>query len=72
MSKEQLTAWYPGNIAPEYDGVYQRNGTGYAKFENGVWYCGCSTIHDAAKMRTPSLFQSVTGEAPRWRGRAKP
>lgn len=66
----KLTKWYPGNVKPVRDGVYQRDyGEGeivFCLFKSRSWYWCSDTIKGAEAEITPSLNQQVP-----WRGIAK-
>lgn len=71
MNDNELTDLYAGYITPVRDGVYYRQGFGYAQFKHGQWHLAHSTIQGASKEHRLSLNQ-VSGCAPMWLGRAKP
>jgi hypothetical protein len=62
----KVTPWYPGDIKPVREGVYQRKslyGTYYSMFKNRQWYAGVLDPNHANDICNPSAYQSLM-----WRG----
>lgn len=70
----KYTDWFPGDVKPVMDGVYQRNFhqntlgkcTIFSLFKNGVWHFGEQTAWMAKNSSAKSEYQAEW-----WRGLAE-
>lgn len=72
------TPWFPGTVAPEHEGVYERRYYGDdadidpSRFAGALWYRGRLTIDDALSERLVSGYQAhEAAEDFEWRGLAQ-
>jgi hypothetical protein len=77
-TEEDMTPWFPGSVAPEREGVYERRYYGddedvnNARFDVGFWYCGRVSIEGALTERDRSLYQTNLDDGYfEWRGLAQ-
>lgn len=71
---KNLTPWYPGDVKPARDGVYQRlydegtdvEGPEYCLFKDGIWMTWCKSPEEASEESDDSAFQGLP-----WRGLAR-
>jgi hypothetical protein len=73
-TEEDMTPWFPGTVAPEREGVYEREYTAhyapntFSLFFEGVWFRGHHMASSAALEGFPSTYLDDEFE---WRGLAR-
>ena len=70
MTKPKLTPWFPPDVLPVRDGVYEMEyGVPWFRaFRSGKWRFGASTVEQAADKDRRPLYGGVRV---RWRGLAE-